>query len=80
MIIGGGQGGIALGARLPATRCADDHRGEERAPGDSWRKALQVPLPARPRLYDHLPYIDFPEKLARVLKDKIGDGWRCTRM
>ena len=30
LIIGGGQGAIGLGARLQATRRADDHRGEER--------------------------------------------------
>ena len=46
LIIGGGQGGIALGARLRQTRRSDNHHREERAPRRQLAQALQVALPA----------------------------------
>ncbi len=74
LIIGGGQGGIALGARLrqhgvPALIVEKNAR-----PGDSWRKRYKSLCLHDPVWYDHLPYIKFPENWPVFSpKDKIGD-------
>ena len=74
VIIGGGQGGIALGARLkqlgvPAIIVEKNER-----PGDSWRKRYKSLCLHDPVWYDHLPYIDFPKNWPIFApKDKIGD-------
>lgn len=74
VIIGGGQGGIALGARLRQlgvpTIIIEKH---ERA-GDSWRKRYKSLCLHDPVWYDHLPYIPFPENWPVFApKDKVGD-------
>ena len=74
LVIGGGQGGIALGARLrqlgvPAIIVEKNDR-----PGDSWRKRYKSLCLHDPVWYDHLPYIKFPENWPVFApKDKIGD-------
>ena len=74
VIIGGGQGGIALGARLrqlgvPAIIIEKNER-----PGDSWRNRYKSLCLHDPVWYDHLPYIKFPENWPVFApKDKIGD-------
>ena len=74
LIIGGGQGGIALGARLrqlgvPAIII---ERGER--PGDSWRRRYKSLALHDPVWYDHLPYLPFPANWPVFSpKDKIGD-------
>ena len=74
LIIGGGQGGIALGARLrqlgvPAIIVERNERA-----GDSWRKRYKSLCLHDPVWYDHLPYIKFPENWPVFApKDKIGD-------
>lgn len=74
LIIGGGQGGIALGARLrqlgvPAIILEKNER-----PGDSWRNRYKSLCLHDPVWYDHLPYIKFPENWPVFApKDKIGD-------
>ncbi|MDG4879988.1 NAD(P)/FAD-dependent oxidoreductase [Mesorhizobium sp. WSM4884] len=74
LIVGGGQGGIALGARLkqlgvPAIIVEKNER-----PGDSWRKRYKSLCLHDPVWYDHLPYIDFPKNWPVFApKDKIGD-------
>jgi putative flavoprotein involved in K+ transport len=74
VIIGGGQGGIALGARLrqlgvPAIIIEKNER-----PGDSWRKRYKSLCLHDPIWYDHLPYIPFPENWPVFTpKDKVGD-------
>jgi putative flavoprotein involved in K+ transport len=74
VIIGGGQGGIALAARLrqlgvPAIIIEKNER-----PGDSWRKRYKSLCLHDPVWYDHLPYIPFPENWPVFApKDKIGD-------
>ena len=74
VIIGGGQGGIALGARLRqmgvSTIIVDKHE----RPGDQWRKRYKSLCLHDPVWYDHLPYIPFPENWPVFTpKDKIGD-------
>jgi putative flavoprotein involved in K+ transport len=74
LVIGGGQGGIALGARLrqlgvPALVIDKNPR-----PGDQWRNRYKSLCLHDPVWYDHLPYIKFPENWPVFApKDKIGD-------
>ena len=74
LVIGGGQGGIALGARLrqlgvPAL-VVDKHD----RPGDQWRGRYKSLCLHDPVWYDHLPYLKFPENWPVFSpKDKIGD-------
>jgi putative flavoprotein involved in K+ transport len=74
LIVGGGQGGIALGARLkrigvPAL-IVDAHQ----RPGDAWRKRYKSLCLHDPVWYDHLPYLPFPEHWPIYTpKDKMGD-------
>ncbi|MCG8150196.1 NAD(P)-binding protein, partial [Pimelobacter simplex] len=60
LVVGGGQGGIALGARLrqlgvPAL-VIDKHP----RPGDQWRNRYKSLCLHDPVWYDHLPYLKFP--------------------
>lgn len=74
VVIGGGQGGIALGARLrqldvPALVVERHDR-----PGDSWRTRYKSLCLHDPVWYDHLPYLPFPDNWPVFTpKDKIAD-------
>ncbi|ALJ20788.1 flavin-containing monooxygenase [Microbacterium sp. No. 7] len=74
LVIGGGQGGIALGARLrqlgvPAL-VIDKHD----RPGDQWRGRYKSLALHDPIWYDHLPYLKFPDNWPVFApKDKIAD-------
>ncbi len=74
VIIGGGQGGIALGARLkqfgvPAVIVETNAR-----PGDSWRNRYRSLVLHDPVWYDHMPYVPFPDTWPVFTpKDKVGD-------
>jgi putative flavoprotein involved in K+ transport len=74
LVVGGGQGGIALGARLRQlglpTIVADKHP----RPGDQWRGRYKSLCLHDPIWYDHLPYLKFPENWPVFSsKDKIAD-------
>ena len=74
VIVGGGQGGIALGARLRQLRVPTIIVERNERPGDSWRKRYKSLCLHDPVWYDHLPYIKFPENWPVFSpKDKIGD-------
>lgn len=74
LIIGGGQGGIALGARLRQLGVPTIIVEKNDKPGDSWRKRYKSLCLHDPVWYDHLPYIKFPENWPVFApKDKIGD-------
>ncbi|WP_439615778.1 NAD(P)/FAD-dependent oxidoreductase [Shinella sp.] len=74
VIIGGGQGGIALGARLRQLGVPTIILERNDRPGDSWRKRYKSLCLHDPVWYDHLPYIDFPKNWPVFApKDKIGD-------
>ncbi|WP_417769753.1 NAD(P)/FAD-dependent oxidoreductase [Stappia sp.] len=74
VIIGGGQGGIALGARLRQLGVPTIIVEKNERPGDSWRKRYKSLCLHDPVWYDHLPYIDFPKNWPVFApKDKIGD-------
>jgi putative flavoprotein involved in K+ transport len=74
LVIGGGQGGIALGARLRQLGVPALVIDKYDRPGDQWRgryKSLALHDPVR---YDHLPYIKFPDNWPVFApKDKIAD-------
>ncbi|WLW62604.1 NAD(P)/FAD-dependent oxidoreductase [Achromobacter aegrifaciens] len=74
LIIGGGQGGIALGARLRQLDVPTIIIEKNARAGDSWRKRYKSLCLHDPVWYDHLPYIPFPENWPVFApKDKIGD-------
>ncbi|PUA17192.1 NAD(P)/FAD-dependent oxidoreductase [Glaciimonas sp. PCH181] len=74
LIIGGGQGGIALGARLRQLNVPTIIIEKNEKPGDSWRKRYKSLCLHDPVWYDHMPYIPFPENWPVFTpKDKVGD-------
>ena len=74
VIIGGGQGGIAMGARLRRLGVPTIIIEKNERPGDSWRKRYKSLALHDPVWYDHLPYLPFPDHWPVFSpKDKIGD-------
>ena len=74
LIIGGGQGGIALAARLRQLKVPTIVIEKNERPGDSWRKRYKSLCLHDPVWYDHLPYLPFPPNWPVFSpKDKIGD-------
>jgi putative flavoprotein involved in K+ transport len=74
LIIGGGQGGIALGARLKRLDMPALIVDKNPRIGDSWRSRYKSLCLHDPVWYDHLPYIPFPDHWPIYTpKDKMGD-------
>jgi putative flavoprotein involved in K+ transport len=74
VIVGGGQGGIALGARLRRLGVPTIIVERNARPGDSWRNRYKSLCLHDPVWYDHLPYLPFPDDWPVFApKDKIGD-------
>ncbi|HEY4162919.1 MAG TPA: NAD(P)-binding protein, partial [Dongiaceae bacterium] len=74
LIVGGGQGGVALGARLRRLNVPTVIIDKHERPGDSWRKRYKSLCLHDPVWYDHLPYLPFPDNWPVFSpKDKIGD-------
>jgi putative flavoprotein involved in K+ transport len=74
VIVGGGQGGIALAARLKRQNVPTLIVDKNERPGDSWRKRYKSLCLHDPVWYDHLPYLPFPDHWPVYSpKDKIGD-------
>ncbi len=74
LVIGGGQGGIALGARLKRLGVPAIVIDKHDRPGDQWRKRYASLHLHDPVWYDHLPYLPFPDHWPVFApKDKIGD-------
>ena len=74
VIIGGGQGGIGLGARLKRLGVPTIIVEKNARPGDSWRNRYKSLCLHDPVWYDHMPYIPFPDHWPIFSpKDKIGD-------
>jgi putative flavoprotein involved in K+ transport len=74
VIVGGGQGGMGLGARLRSIGVSylilDRHEG----PGDSWRYRYDSLKLHDPVWYDHMPYIPFPADWpVYTPKDRMAD-------
>jgi putative flavoprotein involved in K+ transport len=74
VILGGGQGGIALGARLRRLGVPTLIIEKNARPGDSWRNRYKSLCLHDPVWYDHLPYMPFPDDWPVFTpKDKLGD-------
>ena len=74
VVIGGGQGGIGLGARLKRNGVPTIIVEKNDRPGDSWRNRYKSLCLHDPVWYDHLPYLPFPDHWPVFSpKDKIGD-------
>ena len=74
VIVGGGQGGIALAARLKRLNVPCVVLEKNARAGDSWRRRYRSLCLHDPVWYDHLPYLPFPDHWPVFSpKDKIGD-------
>jgi len=74
LVVGGGQGGIAIGARLRQLGVPSLVVDKHRRPGDQWRGRYKSLCLHDPVWYDHLPYLKFPDTWPVFSpKDKIGD-------
>ncbi|MEE2034540.1 NAD(P)/FAD-dependent oxidoreductase [Rhodococcus chondri] len=74
VIVGGGQGGIALGARMRQLGIPALVLDKHDRPGDQWRGRYKSLCLHDPVWYDHLPYLPFPDNWPVFApKDKIGD-------
>jgi putative flavoprotein involved in K+ transport len=74
VIVGGGQGGIGLAARLRRMGVPAIVIEKNQKPGDSWRNRYKSLHLHDPVWYDHLPYLQFPDDWpVFAAKDKIGD-------
>ena len=74
LVIGGGQGGIGLGARLKRLGIPTLIVDRNARPGDAWRNRYKSLCLHDPVWYDHLPYLPFPDHWPIYTpKDKMGD-------
>ena len=74
VIIGGGQGGIGLAARLRRLDVPTIVIEKNAKAGDSWRKRYKSLCLHDPVWYDHMPYLPFPDDWPVFCpKDKLGD-------
>jgi len=74
LIVGGGQAGIALAARLKQLDVPTLIVERNARPGDSWRNRYRSLCLHDPVWYDHMPYIRFPDNWPVFTpKDKMGD-------
>jgi len=74
LIVGGGQGGIALGARLRQLGVPTIIAEKNDRAGDSWRNRYKSLALHDPVWYDHFPYLKFPPNWPVFTpKDKLGD-------
>ena len=74
VVIGAGQGGLALGARLKRLGVPTILLEKNERPGDSWRKRYKSLCLHDPVWYDHMPYLPFPDDWPVYSpKDKIAD-------
>ncbi|MGV2856140.1 NAD(P)-binding domain-containing protein [Glutamicibacter sp. AGC13] len=74
LIVGGGQGGIGLAARLKRMGVPALVIDRHPRPGDQWRSRYHSLALHDPVWYDHMPYIDFPDHWPVFTpKDKMGD-------
>jgi putative flavoprotein involved in K+ transport len=74
LVIGGGQAGIMMGARLKQLGVPTVIVEKNAKAGDSWRNRYRSLVLHDPVWYDHLPYIPFPAHWPVFTpKDKMGD-------
>jgi putative flavoprotein involved in K+ transport len=74
LVIGGGQAGIVLSARLRQLGVPAIVIDKRSRPGDQWRSRYKSLCLHDPVWYDHLPYLKFPDNWPVFSpKDKIAD-------
>ncbi|WP_300344300.1 NAD(P)/FAD-dependent oxidoreductase [Nesterenkonia sp.] len=74
LIVGGGQGGIGLAARLHTIGVPSLVVDRYDGPGDAWRNRYKSLHLHDPVWYDHMPYLNFPDTWPVFpAKDKIAD-------
>lgn len=74
VIVGGGQGGISLAARLRQLNVPTIVVEKNARAGDTWRNRYKTLSLHDPVWYDHLPYLPFPDNWPVFTpKDKLGD-------
>ena len=74
VIVGGGQGGIGLGARLRRLGVPTIIVERSARPGDSWRNRYESLTLHDTVWFDHMPYIPFPEHWpVYTPKEQMGD-------
>ncbi|MCF4129528.1 flavin-containing monooxygenase [Methylobacterium sp. SyP6R] len=74
LIVGGGQGGLGLAARLKRLGVPTLIVDGSARPGDAWRRRYRSLCLHDPVWYDHMPYLPFPEHWPIYTpKDKMGD-------
>ena len=74
LVVGGGQGGIGLGARLRRLGVPSLIIDRHLKPGDAWRRRYKSLCLHDPVWYDHMPYLPFPAHWPIFApKDKLGD-------
>ena len=80
VIVGGGQGGIALGARLRQLGVPTIIVERNERPGDSWRKRYKSLCLHDPVWDDHTPYRKLPRTgRCSHRRTRSATGSRCTR-
>ncbi len=74
LIVGGGQGGLALAARLKSLGVPALVVERHARAGDSWRSRYRSLVLHDPVWYDHMPYLPFPPNWPVFTpKDRMGD-------
>ncbi len=74
LIVGGGQGGLALAARLKRLGVPTLVVDALERPGDAWRRRYKSLYLHDPIFLDHFPYLPFPDHWPLYTsKDKMGD-------
>ncbi len=74
VVIGGGQAGLSLGARLNQLDVPVLVIDKLAKPGDTWRSRYKSLCLHDPVWYDHMPYLPFPDTWPVFTpKDKMGD-------
>lgn len=74
LIVGGGQAGLGLAARLKALGVSAVVVDRHAAPGDAWRSRYAELVLHDPVWFDHLPLLPFPETWpVFASKDKMAD-------
>jgi putative flavoprotein involved in K+ transport len=74
LIVGGGQGGLGLAARLKRLGVPTLIIDKADRPGDQWRGRYKSLCLHDPVWYDHMPYLPFPDHWPVFTpKDQIGD-------
>ncbi len=74
LIVGGGQGGLGLAARLKRMGVPTLIVDKAERPGDQWRGRYKSLCLHDPVWYDHMPYLPFPDHWPVFTpKDQVGD-------